>query len=624
MPVFQIDHASGVRLIGAEMLFQSELGKVGEPSAITDLLAAVTEGQKLDRVLLLGPRASLLVQQLPATSDVDVVIRGLPDARAIAAERMMHRTLTVWCGGFDRYEPESRYDLIVLLDELNHLLTPDSLPFEQSELLPRVGSWLSEGGVLLAQVTNALSTESLISLKMEPPKLTNARLEYAEALAIDEPQEDLDAPPLPQEENDLWWRGATGFPQRPQFWFEVDRAARASKLIWQASYAAYPSHSLPALLVEHSDAAPLADAARAHAVRLQGELRHSSPYLQEPLSLVSNAISAGQLVSLAPSWVLLLRNGPATGEIPTMVVGDLGMAPRWRLPRVAVHDGDHYLWNTQTKHGSFTQSGKLRREASLVNSGESVADPLVLQLREALSRGNFDVIRRLIQRYAEWLATLEPQIGLFATPDNVSFTDGQFTLIDRSWSWDDDKLKTDVVVLYCLRHFALRALRAGIAHPWQPDSSPDQVAESLAAMAGRATSKRTLARVGRLDGKIEALLLDLPVEAHEDFISDSVADGQSSLSTIVGGGIGFRELAARTAQLSIALQTRAEQVEWLEIALRNTRFNLDKLAKELANVKSSLSFRVGRALTAPVRAPFNLLKTRAQNYLHALTRRKGK
>lgn len=622
MPKFQIDHASGVRLIGAEMLFQSELSKVGEASAIVDMLAMVSESRPLRSVLLLGPRASLLLDQIPTTSAVDVLVRGLPDARSIAAERMMHRTLTVWCGGLDRYAPEAEYDLIVLLDEPSRLLTPDSRPFEHRELLRRVGTWLSDDGMLVVQAANAFSTESLLSLKMEPTKLTNARVEYADSLADEDHEEPLDPPPLPEDENDLWWRGASGFPQRPFFWNELDSAIRASGLEWQASYAAYPTHDQPAMLVNHADAVPLGELARSHAVRLQGALRTTQPFLQEPNALVADVIAAGQLVSLAPSWVAVLHKGVRVDEAPCMVIGDLGIAQRWRMSHTAVHDGDSYLWTTNGTHGSFTQSGNLRRDVLRSNQTPLGSDPLVLQMRDAVSRGNFDVIRRLVQLYTQWLSDLDPGVGLFATPDNVTFRNGQFAIADESWSWTGSGVDTDTMILYCLRHFSLRALKAGLSHPWRPDSSPDEIAQSLAAMAGRAPSAKQLAKVGRLDGEIEALLLDLPAEAHEEFIASSIADGQSSLSAVVGGGVGFRELASRTAQLSIALQTRAEQVEWLEASLRNTRFNLEKSITELGNVRNSLSFKVGRALTSPLRKPVNFVKGRIQNQLNAMTKRK--
>lgn len=605
MADFQIDHASGVRLIGAEMLFQSELTEVGDPSAIVDLLASMRRTREASRILLLGPRAALLLRDLPTEAHVDVLVRGLPDARVIAAERMMHRTLTLWCGGLDRYDTDERYDLIIMLDETSRLLTPDSRPLANVDLLQHVGGWLADDGLLVAQAANAFSTESLLELRMEPTKLSDQRFAYAMGPLDD----DSERPDTGDGENENWWRGATGFSQRPLFWSELESAVAKSSLAWDATFAAYPSHDYTALLVNREDASPMRKSALAHAVRVQDDLPNRRPYLQEPTQLVADAITAGQLVGLAPSWLVLLRKGAAGGrsEVPALVVNDIGVSQRWHRPLIALSDPDDYLW-TLGRDDALMQSGQLRRTFTAQQASASVS-PFSLALRGALIGGNMLTIRNLVQEYTDWLTTLKPQEGLFATPNNVSYDGTTFEVLDTSWSWQG-QVPSDIVVLYCLRHFARRALRAGVAHPWAPDVSPDKMTESLAAMAGRGSSPTDLLQAAYLEAEIEVALYDVPSDQMKSYIADSVTDGQSAMSAAVGGGMGFRDLASRAARLSIALQTRAEQVQWLEVSLRNRTLKLEKAERRAADLRNSLSFKVGRALTSPIRRPVAFLKSR--------------
>lgn len=605
MAEFQIENASGVRLIGAEMLFQSELSNVGDPSAIVDLLASIRRTRESSRILLLGPRAALLLHELPTEAHVDVLVRGLPDARAIAAERMMHRTLTVWCGGLDRYEIGDRYDLIVVLDETSRLLTPDSQPLPNTDVLSHIGAWLADDGLLVAQAANAFSTERLLELHIEPTKLSDQRYEYAMQLSGENAME---RPEAGDGDNENWWRGATGFSQRAMFWSELESAVAKSSLTWDATYAAYPSHDYTALLVNREDASPLRETALTHAVRVQDELPNRRPYLQEPTQLVSDAISAGQLLGLAPSWLLLLRKGTGRrSEMPALAVNDIGCSERWRRPVIALSDPDGYIW-TLGREGTLMQSGQLRREFTS-DLGQSNLTPFSLALRGALIGGNMVSIRTLVQQYSKWLATLEPERALFATPNNVAYNGTGFEILDSSWSWQGE-VSSNIVILYCLRHFARRALRAGIPHPWAPDISPDKMAESLAAMAGMGPSPTDLLQAAYLEAEIEVALYDVPSDQVKSYIADSVTDGQSAMSAAVGGGLGFRDLASRAARLSIALQTRAEQVQWLEVSLRNRTQKLDKAEKRAADLRNSLSFKVGRAITSPARRPIAFLKSR--------------
>jgi hypothetical protein len=185
LPSYQVDLASGTRLIGGEMAGWSDLTAQSSAGAVTCLLGPVLRGARsaAPRVLLLGPRASRLLEDLPADAEVDVLVRGLGDARHLAALSGLRARGAIHCGGLDRFAPQGRYDVIVCLDGPSVLMSPDSPGIGHAALVRLLGTWLATDGTLVAAVSNELGFD------------TQFRLKVREALDGD----------------DQWHRGAAGF-----------------------------------------------------------------------------------------------------------------------------------------------------------------------------------------------------------------------------------------------------------------------------------------------------------------------------------------------------------------------------------------------------------------------------
>ena len=104
LPSYQVDLASGTRLIGGEMAGWSDLTAQNSAGAVTCLLEPVLRAARsAPRILLLGPRASRLLEDLPADAEVDVLVRGLGDARHLAALSGLRARGAIHCGGLDRF-----------------------------------------------------------------------------------------------------------------------------------------------------------------------------------------------------------------------------------------------------------------------------------------------------------------------------------------------------------------------------------------------------------------------------------------------------------------------------------------------------------------------------------------
>jgi hypothetical protein len=157
LPSYQVDLASGTRLIGGEMLGWSDLAADSSAGAasyvVSVVLRAATSARK---VLLLGPRASHLLEEMPADVSVDVLVRGLRDARHLAALSGLRSEARTHCGGLDRLDTGDRYDVVVALDGPDVLLSPDSAGMGHVELLQGLATWLAPGGTLVATVENEL------------------------------------------------------------------------------------------------------------------------------------------------------------------------------------------------------------------------------------------------------------------------------------------------------------------------------------------------------------------------------------------------------------------------------------------------------------------------------------
>src|SRR4051812_18878911 len=78
------------------------------------------------RALVLGPHDPDLVEGLLAAGvEATLLLRSFPDAQEISERFGDEPRLVIECGAFHRYKPETPYDLVVALGDLDTVHSPD-------------------------------------------------------------------------------------------------------------------------------------------------------------------------------------------------------------------------------------------------------------------------------------------------------------------------------------------------------------------------------------------------------------------------------------------------------------------------------------------------------------------
>lgn len=590
MPSYQIDAASGSRLVGGEMFEWSDLAKESWPGAEAPLLSAVLRsGETPERVLVLGARASHLVDELPSGVAVDLLVRGLPDARKLASVSRLRSDVTVYCGGLDRFDTEGEYDLIVALGTPSDFMSPDSVGLGHRDLLARLGSWLSVGGTVMTSVDNELGFDKRF------------RLQVRDAYDRD----------------DMWHRGATGFDDRALYYRELPGALESANLIPDSVYAAFAvADSLSVLIGSKAvDEPAIASAAAALTARMAQSHFAEEPSVVDAYDMSLRLFESGLTMEFAPLWIVIARpaNGGAAasphsgGTLPALIASEDTGRSQWRAHTTLQLQDDR--WTHESR--PVTALTEMRERSVLRDYSELpqlVPEGATLEalLRRACATGGIAPVRKLVQRYAEWLGDSElwpdGSAGerLFAVPSNVMVTDSGLTCFDRSWRWTA-QLDQDILVVRGLRDFARRLLRSGAEHPWTPDISPDALTQTLTSMVGVEWSPHLVDVAARVEAEIKTVMHggDATYEARA-YVSN-LEDGASQYASSGGPLRGYREALASSGRMAEALHEREGQVQWLEATLRARDIRVGEMDRTLLSIRGSVSFRIGRALTRPLR-----------------------
>ena len=609
MPSYQVDLASGTRLIGGEMAGWSDLTAQSSAGAVTCLLDPVLcAARSAPRILLLGPRASRLLEDLPADAEVDVLVRGLGDARHLAALSGLRARGAIHCGGLDRFAPQERYDVIVSLDGPSVLMSPDSPGIGHAALVRLLGTWLGTDGTLVAAVSNELGFD------------TQFRLKVREALDAD----------------DQWHRGAAGFDPRALYHRELDGALESAALKPLSVYAGFPAADSLSLLVgrESADDPAVSSTAASLAARMEQSHFSREPSLVDAYGLALRLFDSGLTFEFAPLWLVVARTAgvagtdntddaapagslaapsaaPSLPSLPALVATEDSGRPVWRAVTTVERDGNRWVHRVRPVAGT-TEMRERRVVRDYAGMGDSAPEgtPLEALLRQACATGSIIRVRALVQRYAAWLRDVRSWPGeaagvrVFAVPSNVVVSGDELACFDPTWRWTAE-LDDDVVLVRGLRDFARRLLRSGAEHPWNPDISPDALAQTLAAMAGVEWDPALVEVVAGVEAE-----LDVVVHG-----GDATYEGVSYASNLEGGSSqfahsgarGYREALASSGRMAQALHERDGQVQWLEATLRARDARVGDLDRTLDAVRGSVSFRIGRFLTWPVRWPVSVV-----------------
>lgn len=587
MQSYQVDESTGSRLIGGDMLAWADLPAVPTLTAVGYLLARLVRDQRPASVLLLGPRAASLLDGLPGDVDVDVLVRGLPDARNLSALSGLRSHLHVYCGGYDFFDSPSTYDLVICLDGPEVLQTPDSHGMSHAQVVARSAQLTAPDGLLLATVANQLGLDHLFRLEL--------RSLY--------------------DGDDQWYRGAPGFDTRRPYPRELGALFDQAKLAVSTRYCVFPSPTEPSLLArEEALNDPLVSTHVSSLIHAT-EGRHFSerPALVDPYQLSRTMVEAGMAFELAPLWLVVARHeesGELAGlDLPVVICGEDGTLPEWTAVSTISRTPDGWSRGVHSPQ-AMTMMNERRVGRDIAVVGESVADGRILEaaLREACAGGNVATIRRLVQRYGDWLtddALWPAPVGkqrFFATPDNVvEQSNATFAVFDPSWYWAED-IPAVLSVQRGLRVFARRLLRSGAEHPWKADISPDALCQTLCAMADLPWTPASSNEIASREAELQVAVFGGDALAENQSLSTNLESGASQFTSTPGPSRGYRESLDLAGRMSSELFDRGGQVEWLESTVKQRDVQVGELENTLGSVRASVSFKIGRGVTYPGRA----------------------
>ncbi|MDT0213530.1 hypothetical protein Q9R29_06490 [Rothia sp. ARF10] len=302
----EIDPGSGVRMVGGEIPEWSDLTPDPAPAAVERLVVAAA-GRLAPgaRVLLAGMPSARLRDRLPGTLDVSVLVRGLPDARALADGSTPHPSPTgtagststadsasssnrarstgaVIAGALDRlHAAGDTFDLVVALGGPEATLAPDSTITGARTWLRLVSELAGTEGDVVASVANPAGLDRLVGI---------GRPDGDEAWASvgDQHPEPLALPTL---------AGAG----------------------WDV-LAAYPSLDDPGLVLTAEEVETSSGAGQL-AVRALATGLDEREKLRDVWSTATTLLDAGLGVALAPAWVVV-RGGASAAQAAPAVATD--------------------------------------------------------------------------------------------------------------------------------------------------------------------------------------------------------------------------------------------------------------------------------------------------------------
>jgi hypothetical protein len=142
-----------ITLIGGEMPTWSDLDGTHGPGPVRGAALAPLLATATGKTLVAGPHDPALIDALPVT-DLTLVVRGVPDAQALAARYADRSGVTIRCGGIEKPDPDAAYDTIVLLDGLGRLASVEGAQLGWADTFAQFAAALKPGGRMLLALEN--------------------------------------------------------------------------------------------------------------------------------------------------------------------------------------------------------------------------------------------------------------------------------------------------------------------------------------------------------------------------------------------------------------------------------------------------------------------------------------
>ncbi|MEV6305637.1 hypothetical protein AB0M02_39910 [Actinoplanes sp. NPDC051861] len=257
-------------LLGGEMPHWSDREPTGG-AALGELVAAAS-----GHTLVVGPHDPALIEAVPARH-VTVLVRGVPDAEALAARFASRPGFEVCCGSLEKLAAVPAYDTVIALDGLDRTGSAESPDISWAAGLSLLLAVLRPGGRLLLGVDNAVGLHRMLACAAEP--------------------------------GDAEW-GSAFDPTRPTGPDRLRERLHEGGLPALRTYAAFPCPQSPSVLLdERLLDAPDLDGFVASALRRAGD--GGKPLLADPRPLAVQLLRHGLAAATAPGWIVVAGRGAA-------------------------------------------------------------------------------------------------------------------------------------------------------------------------------------------------------------------------------------------------------------------------------------------------------------------------
>ncbi len=615
--------SSRITLLGGEMLNWSDLergkdqsqglGPFASPLVVPVLSQLLTKGTT---ALVLGPTAPWLLERFSdLVGSLDIAVRSWPDAHALNL-RLNGKPVRIFCGGFEKFpEPAGHYDVVLALDGIPRIYSADSQDVPWLDTLHRLRDLVKPGGRLVLGVTNGLGLDTFLDAdsSVKPPA------------------------------DDMWPTSSEVELEPPPGLDAVRAALTSASLTTEQHYAVYPQATKTSLMVHervlsgHTGDEVLAILASSAFAQGLG----SRPVLTDPRRMAREMMRHGTGLSLAPGWMFVTRTEDPAADVPHVdsgvrfadaLITDNLDNPYWAVVAELARDEDGQWKRSLVDVGRSTSnraSGHLQREPARLAGSIPPGTLLEEQFLTACRHDDLNALRRLVRSYAQWLhdtAELKPWTdpwssdsgagaerlvipgeAVFATFENVMHDGQNLAVLDSSWN-TTLQVPYEIALTRALRRFGYRVLSGGLRHPWPSGMSPNRLTVTLASMVGLIVTPHLLERSARLEVELEGQQRNNTEAGDQQLYFELQTMGEQPMGTEPGQPRGYREALATVGRLSTELAEAQSQIEWLDQTVQLREDQLRKERRASDDVKNSVSFAIGRGITAPFRFVFRAFR----------------
>jgi hypothetical protein len=138
--------------------------------------------------------------------------------------------------------------------------------------------------------------------------------------------------------------------------------------------------------------------------------------------------------------------------------------------------------------------------------------------------------------------------------------------------------------------------------------SPNRLTVTLASMVGVTVTAQLLEQTARLEVDLEGQQRNNTEADDQQLYFDLQTTGEQRRTAATGQPRGYREALGALGRLNTELAATQSQISWLDATLQLREDQLRRERRMLEDIQKSISYRIGRALTAPLRSLLKLLR----------------